>query len=299
MNWFFYSIAAPFLNAIDSLGEKFLVDKHVEDASIVIFNEGLIYFLFGLSILFWHKIAPLSLLQIGALLVAGMMFIYYLIPYFKALTAEETSRVIPLFQFIPIFVLIMSFVFLRESISFKQLIGFFIIFFGAFALSAERFEDRIFKPRKAMWYMLFSSFLYACSPILFKFVVVKTDFWTAFFYQAIGGGIGAATLLFYAPYRKSFLKEGLYLPFKIWFIMTCNQLLAILAELSSSFAFSLAPVALVSIITGAQPLFTFLFAVILSKWFPHILKEDLRKSTIWIKILSIVLIFGGLIFIYL
>src|SRR5579872_5329792 len=83
MNWFLYAIAAPFLNAIDSLGEKFLVDKHVENAIVVIFNEGLIYFLFGLSILLWHRISPLSLLQIGALLLAGMMFIYYLIPYFK------------------------------------------------------------------------------------------------------------------------------------------------------------------------------------------------------------------------
>lgn len=299
MNWFFYAIAAPLLNAIDSLGEKFLVDKHIEDAIVIILNEGLIYFLFGISILFWHKIAPLSYLQIGALLLAGMLFIYYLIPYFKALTIEDTSRVIPLFQLIPIFVLIMSFIFLKETISLKQLLGFFIIFFGAFVLSAEKLEQKIFKPRKAMWYMLLSSFLYALSPILFKFVVIKTDFWTAFFYQAIGGGIGAITLLLYSPYRKSFLKEGLPLPFKIWSIMTGNQAIAIAAELSSSIAFSLAPVALVSVITGMQPLFTLLFAVVLSLWFPHILKEDLGKSTLWIKIVSILLILGGLGFIYL
>lgn len=299
MNWFFFAIANPFLAAIDSLGEKLLVDKHVKDAIVIVFNEGLIFFLFGLSILLWHSLAYLSFLQISALLLSGMLFLYYLIPYFKALSKEETSRVIPLFQFIPIFVLILSYIFLHETISGKQLIGFFIIFAGAFLLSAEKVDGKIFKPRKAFWYMLFSSFLYALTPILFKFVVVNTDFWTAFFYQAMGAGLGALTLFFYTPYRKSFFTENLKLPSKTWVIMTGNQSITIIAELSASLAFSLAPVALVSVITGTQPLFTLIFAIIVSKFFPHILKEDITKGTLGLKFSSIFLIIAGLLLIYL
>ncbi len=298
MKWLFFAILSPLLNAFDSLGEKLLVEKHVKDPIVIVFNEGLLFFLFGISILFWHKLQFLSLLQIGALLLAGMLFIYYLIPYFKALSKEETSRVIPLFQFIPIFVLILSYIFLHESISGKQLIGFFIIFAGAFLISSEKINRNIFRPRKALWYMLFSSFLYGLTPILFKLVVVQTDFWTAFFYQAIGGGIGAATLFFYGPYRKSFLKESLRLPIKSWTIMSANQTATVAAELSASFAFSIAPVALVSVVTGTQPLFTLVFAILLSKFAPHIIKEDINRSVVSLKFSSILLILGGLVLIY-
>lgn len=299
MKWLFFAILTPFLNSIDSLGEKLLVDKHVTDPIVIVFNEGLIFFLFGLSILLWHKVQLLPLLQIVVLLLSGMLFIYYLIPYFKALSKEETSRVIPLFQFIPIFVLILSYIFLHESISGKQLLGFFIIFAGAFLLSAEKLDGKIFQPRRAFWYMLLSSFLYGLTPILFKFAVVHTDFWTAFFYQAIGGGLGATSLFLYTPYRKSFFKENMKLPLKTWVIVTTNQTVTVAAELSASFAFSIAPVALVSVVTGTQPLFTLIFAIILSRFFPHILEEDISKGTLGLKFSSIFLILGGLIFIYL
>ena len=299
MNWFIYAIAAPFLNAIDSLGEKLLVDKHVTDAIVIVFNEGLLFFLFGLSILLWHHVIILPFIQTFALLVSGMLFIYYLIPYFKALSDEDASSVVPLFQFIPIIVLILSFLFLKEAITVKELVGFFIIFFGAFTLTSDRIDATLFKPRKSFWYMLLSSFLYGLAPILFKFVVVNTDFWTAFFYQALGGGIGAATLFLYTPYRKSFLKENMHLPRRTWLILTCNQTITIAAELSASFAFSLAPVALVSIITGTQPAFTLLFAIILTKWFPHIIHEDMSRKTLLTKSISIVGILAGVIFMYL
>lgn len=107
-----------------------------------------------------------------------------------------------------------------------------------------------------------------------------------FFYQAIGGGIGSLTLFVYAPYRKSFFRENLKLPLKTWSIMTLNQTATIAAELSASFAFSIAPVALVSVITGTQPLFTLIFAIINSKFFPHILKEDISKGALGLKFIT-------------
>jgi len=299
MKWLFYAVATPFLNSLDSLGEKLLIDKHVKNAIVIVFNEGLIFLIFGLSILLWHKVEILSFTQTSILLLSGMLFIYYLIPYFKALKSEETSRVIPLFQFIPIIVLVLSYVFLHELISGKQILGFFVVFAGAFLLSAEKLDAKIFRPRKAFWYMLFSSFLYGLTPILFKFIVVNTDFWTAFFYQAIGGGIGAVTLFVYSPYRRAFVNESLKLPFKSWGIMTLNQVATVVAELSASFAFSIAPVALVSVVTGTQPLFTLIFAIILSRFFPQIIKENISKGALGIKFSSIFLILVGISLIYL
>lgn len=295
--WVVFALIPPILNAIDSLGEKFLSEKHIEDPIVIILNEGWLYLVLSLGILFFHQLSPLSFLQIAALLFSGMVFVFYLIPYFKALQKEDSSRVIPLFQFIPLLVLLFSYFFLHEIITKKELLGFFITFIGAFMLTAEKGESKILKPRRALWYMLLSSILYSAAPILFKYVVVNTDFWTAFFYQAIGGGLAAFLLLIVPSYRKSFLKEGLHLPFTTWGLMSINQTIAIGAELSASFAFSLAPVALVSVLTGTQSFFVLLFAIILSLKFPHILSEDLRRNTLLLKTASIILIFLGLVFI--
>ncbi len=295
--WILFALIPPILNAIDSLGEKFLSDKHVENPIIIILNEGWLYFMLGVGILLFHHIATLTFIQIAALLLSGMVFVFYLIPYFKALQKEDSSRIVPLFQFIPLLVLSFSYLFLHEGITTHQLLGFAVTFVGAFMLTAEKGESKILKPRRAFWLMLLSSLLYSLAPILFKYVVVTTDFWTAFFYQALGGGIAALLLLLVPPYRKSWLKEGLHLSFPIWGIMSINQAIAILAELSSSFAFSIAPVALVSVLTGTQSFFVFIFAIILSIKFPYIVSEDIEKNTLLLKSLSIFLIFLGLIFI--
>lgn len=295
MSWLLFALLTPFLNAIDSLGEKFLVDKQVEHFVVIIFNEGILYLIFSLFIFFFHPIAVLSFVQIGALLLAGALFVFYLIPYFKALEKEDSSRVIPFFQLIPVMVLILSAIFLREVITGKELLAFVVILIGSILLSLEKDEKKLFKPRKALWFMLLSCLLYALTPILFKFVVVQTDFWSAFFYEALGAAIGTFLLLLYPTYRKSFFTEGLHMPFPTRGLMSVSQLLAIGAEVSSSFAFSLAPVALVNVFTGLQPVFVFGFGTIISIWFPHILKEDLDKTTLWIKGFSLLLILSGIV----
>ena len=62
----------------------------------------------------------LTALPFGVLLftiVIGFVRIYYTLPYFKALSVEEVSRVIPLLQLTPVFVLILSSILLRETLN--------------------------------------------------------------------------------------------------------------------------------------------------------------------------------------
>ena len=67
-------------------------------------------------------------------------------------------------------------------------------------------------------------------------------------------------------------------------------------RLSVSFI-ALTAVAIVSVLNRFQPLFALLYGVILSIWFPHVLKEDIKGSTIALKVVSIAIIFVGLWFI--
>jgi len=60
------------------------------------------------------------------------------------------------------------------------------------------------------------------------------------------------------------------------------------------------PISLVSVLgSGFQGHFILLFAVILSKYFPKILKEEIDKKAIAVKVIAIFLMLGGLLLIYL
>jgi drug/metabolite transporter (DMT)-like permease len=197
-----------------------------------------------------------------------------LIPYYKALKLDDVSRVAPLFQFIPVFTLILSTIFLKETLSLRQTVGLILVVAAGLLLSAEKIEGKFFRPRKAMWLMILSSFMYSCVLILFRFVVREAGYWTTLSWQYMGIGIGAIFLLFLARIRNSIKSQAGQLKSSLPLI-SANNGIAIVADMSGSYAISLVSVPLVNII-----------------------KEDIRKSTIIQKVASIFVIFVGLFLVY-
>ncbi|KKR73165.1 MAG: hypothetical protein UU15_C0017G0004 [Candidatus Levybacteria bacterium GW2011_GWC2_40_7] len=70
------------------------------------------------------------------------------------------------------------------------------------------------------------------------------------------------------------------------------------ASLSINWALITGPVTLISVTRGFQSAFVLIFTVFLSIWFPKILKEELSKSALGVKVLAIFLMFLGLYLIY-
>ncbi|HRY63657.1 MAG TPA: hypothetical protein P5267_03600, partial [Patescibacteria group bacterium] len=61
---------------------------------------------------------------------------------------------------------------------------------------------------------------------------------------------------------------------------------------------SLGPVALVSSLTGVQVIFVFIMTIFLSLKAPKILKEELNKENLWLKIVALILVVTGTVMIY-
>jgi uncharacterized membrane protein len=296
MNWFFYALATPALYSVTNFIDKFLIEKKIKEPILIISLSGFISFVLGIIIFLVRGFRFFEPTQIGLIVFAGIILDFYLLPYFKALKIDDASRIVPLFQFVPVFVLVMSYLFLKEVLTIDQLVGFVLILCGGFILSVKKVEGKIFKPRLSFWYMIAASFLYALVGVIFRFVVRVEDFWTTLAYQYFGMGIGAvALLIFFLTKNRYFKIVGLKSSMGI---MVVNSGIAILAQMAEVYAISLVPVAFVSIVGGVQPLFVLLFGIMLSMWFPKIIKEDISKSVVGIKLLSILLIFIGLYFIY-
>jgi len=72
------------------------------------------------------------------------------------------------------------------------------------------------------------------------------------------------------------------------------EILGIIGIGFSYLALQRAPVSLVALLEGFEAPFVLVIALFISRFFPKILKEEIKTKTITIKIISIILMVGGL-----
>ncbi len=294
MSSMIFAIVSQALFAVSNFIDKYLIDKRIRNPLLVTILAGLASLLLGILIFLFRGFSIIETKQLVLILVSGILLELYLIPYFQALAMDDASRIVPLFQFVPVFVLILSYFIVGEALSGKQLLGSAFIIVGGFVLATKKIEGgSIFKLRKSLWLMLIASLLYAITGVLFKWVVIAQDFWLTLAYENIGMGIGAILLLLWPPYRAGFRRETKKLKVSTWGLLFVNETVYVLALLAMFYAILLGSVALVSVIGGVQPFFVLIFGLVLSIWFPSIVREDIQKETVLFKALAILFIFIG------
>ena len=132
MIWPLYSL----INFVD----KYLIEKYAKQGnvgSLILFSSAV-----GIpaSLIIWffnRAVANVSFFEALILILNGIMYTLWLIPYLYALKEDETSVVSPLFQISSIFTVILGFIFLRESLNFVQTLGILSIMLGATGLTLE------------------------------------------------------------------------------------------------------------------------------------------------------------------
>ena len=204
----------------------------------------------------------------------------------------------PVFQIAPVFVLILSYVFLGERLTLPQFIGFWMIITGAYILSLKKLGKDIFNLRKSVIWIILASILWAIPSVIFRFVTIEINFWDALGYEFIGAAIGMLLLFLIPAIRNRFLNEIVRVEKSAYGAIASNEFIYLIARMLGFYAIVIAPaVSLVSVLGGFHPLIVLIYGIILSVWFPNIIKEDIQKATIFIKILAIVVIFVGVWFI--
>jgi transporter family protein len=294
MSWILIAISAQLLYGASAFVDRFLIERHIKNFLFLTILGGLLVFLLGIIITMVNGLMIFSPFNLALLLVSGIFYEIALLPYYKAISLEDASRVTPLFQMIPIFVLLFSILFLNEVPTINEFAGFILILIGGFMLSVEKLDLKIFRLRKFFWYMVLSSILYSLPGVMFKYVVIPGNFWGALSYEFIGAGIGAGILMAWSYLSNgNFFAEIPNIPKKVWGIICVNEGIYILARFFTYYAIMLGPVFLVAALGGSGPFFTFLYGLILSVWFPQIIKEDIRRPVIIMKLTAITLIFLG------
>ncbi len=281
----FYS----FVNVIDQLLRR----NHVKhDVSLTILWMVSFFFIWLAIVPFIDVTVP-ETPKLLAALAAGFIAVLVALPYYYALSVEEVSKVMPIWQFSSLFVLAMSAAFLGEKLLAKHYFGFAVMFVGGLLLGLDK-TLKGFRLNKAVLIVSAASIAWAVHLILVKFFYVTESFWNGFFWVYLGSFIGAAFLLMLPKNLGQVKKQVAALTKKAVALLLAATVLTFLAELTFLFAIKNGPVALVSVVGGTQIMFLFITTVILSKYFPNILKENIGRKALLTKLGAIALMIVGL-----
>ncbi len=303
MNWFLIALGAPFLWAIVNIADDYLVtkfsNKETERGSggLVLFSS-----LIGLFIAFFIWFFVGGVLDVSSmdkilLLITGGLTIVWIIFYLYALEIEEISSVVPWFLVSPIFGYFLGYIFLGETLTKFQIIGTLIILFGAFLISID-FNEKVKKiKRKPAFYMICACIAIAISGVIFKSVTIEGNFWVSSFWEYLGLGMfGIIIYIFIPKYRREFHFMNKTGGRKIFLINTVSELMSVAGNLLTNFALLLAPVTMVYLVSTFQPAIVLVLTILGTKFMPHIIKENISRKALIPKMIAIIIMILGSVF---
>jgi uncharacterized membrane protein len=298
MNWFLIALLPPALWSVTNHIDKYLLGKYIKGGGVgalMIFSAMIGFFILPIIYIFNPAVLGIGITRALLITINGAFYILAALPYFYALQKDEASVVVPLYQLIPVISYALAYLVLGETLNSLQIIGGMFIVLGAIGITLELSKGEKIKIKsQVFWLMLLSSFLFSINFTFFKYFALDLDFWTTSFWEYSGFAISAVLMgVLVKSYRKEFLNLMKNNKIPILGLNGFNETVNIVAKLSFNFASLLAPVTLIWVVNGFQPLFVFVYGVLLTLFFPHISKESVSKRHLLQKITAIILMFFG------
>jgi len=212
--------------------------------------------------------------------------------YSKALMVEEISRITPLFQFIPIFVVLLSVIFLNEILSVQRYFGVAIILIAAVLISYRNSKSGK-SLSSALKFMIPFSLVLSVHSILEKLLLTHIDYWSVFFWNLLGAFCGILFLLSFSKPRREFTETVHTVGKSAFFVVLVGEAVYFLGTICWLIAASMGYVSLVSAFAGLQHFFVFIYVLLSSLFVPKLLKEEMTRGVIALKISAIALMFAG------
>ncbi|MFA6588225.1 MAG: EamA family transporter [Patescibacteria group bacterium] len=275
------------VNVID----KTIVSKYIKSPVFLITIFCVISGIVGLIILLFNS-KSINLPALSLLILSAFSYASGVLCYFYAMKIEEPSRVVPLFALTNIFLVILSALFLKEVFNFITYIGIFLIIFGSVLINI-RTSILSALTSKALWFMTFGSLGYAVAYVINKHLLSDYSYWQVFGWQRLFIGIFGVLLALYL--RRSIKEILLKIRIKYILVSSTAEILNIFGSLLFISASAVWYVALVESVASVQYVFILLWAYILHKTKLSFYSEEINKSIIVQKFISILLIILGII----
>ena len=252
MDWVIFSLFSRALWAADNIVDKLLRGRYLPDSLTLTLIAGISALLLSLVIIIFNGLRWIGFGPAALVIFAGAFQIVAVFAFYQAISKEEISRVIPLFQFTPPFVLILSLLFLGEVLTLTHYLAFVLILLGGLLISLQKTKG-VFKLRVAFWWMVLSSLIYAIYAVILKSLYVAHPFWDLTVYLGFGEFLPTPLLLLLiASFRSRFIKSLSGLKPIGWTLLILGMFFVTTASLSGLWALAIGPVTLVSVFEDSK-----------------------------------------------
>jgi drug/metabolite transporter (DMT)-like permease len=255
-----------------------------------------VYFLVCLIIaIFFPLVVPLptALALFGAGVISALASIFY----YRALKSENTTGAAIFLQLSPVLYLIAGWAILGERISPLELFAFCLIIAAPLIIIFSSGKRRKKLELRAAFLFLAYVVLAVAANIIFLNQGADTTFPAAFFYFILGKFATDLTLsLIMKSWRIRFKDVLKTARWKFIVPMTINEIMFVAVDITYRLALTLAPVAIVSVLTNSVELIaTFVLGLILTAIWPIFGREKLNKRTTIAHLIATVLAAAGII----
>ncbi|PIZ94426.1 MAG: hypothetical protein COX81_03625 [Candidatus Magasanikbacteria bacterium CG_4_10_14_0_2_um_filter_37_12] len=293
MNWIFYAIVAHFFWALTNIGDKYIVGHRVKNPYVYLVwmtMSGIISVVFIPYIDFFIPDTQ----TLVYLCIAGVAYFFGGLPYIRAMQLEEPTRINVWWNLIPLFSFGLGWIIFGDMLSSQQLLAFVVLVFAAFVASVH-IRKKIFSFSRAFGLMVIATFSYALYAVMLDRAMFYISFLHAFVWVHLIMFVCAGTLFISKQFRTDFFEQSYGLKGNLGGVVAGITLLDHAGIFFHQIALSLAIPSLVFAFEGSQVIFVFIIATLLSFFLPHIVKEEIDKKNILLKILAILLMGVGVV----
>jgi len=294
MIWFFIALIGPFLYALTNHIDKILLEKYFKEGGVgtlILFSSLLSFLALPLLFLADSEVLNVSDTNIFFLAIVGILNVLVLWCYLLALKNEEASITVVFYQLVPVFGGILGYFVLDEILTQMQLIAMAMIIFGTTIISFEIDAENKFKlRRKTILPMLAASFFWALESVIFKVVALEENLWRSLFWEhLVLMLVGVVIFIFIKSYRDNFLAAIKNNSKAILSLNITNEVIYMLGNIATAFAYLLAPIGLVLLTESFQPIFVLAIGIFLTVFFPKITAEKIHAKHLWPKVIAILI----------
>ncbi len=297
MSWLIIALASSAFMGMVSISDKVVIHKYCKTPLTLLLLIGITQTTVGTISLLLSGIPDEATLAtsgsaIGSGILSGLAAFFSQ----RVLYRQEVSRTIPITQSAPIFTALLALLILGESISIIQWFGIIVAVLGcaSISMSVDNENHRGVVMHNSFYVLMLSAFLFGASTVIGKVALDSLPILYTHGLRTITLGLLMLSFsLRPAPYND--VKSLINVRSPAFLLVAVNDFVTAQAGLIMMlWALSAGPASLVGAVAGTRALFTVLYSIGISKIFIGALGEDISTGSVMVKLLSTLLIVGGI-----
>jgi len=289
--WFLYALASVVFFGFTTIVDKLMLEKRLSSFTYFVSfaPPALVYSICVLAFLPVNAFSiPYGIAFVAGLFSAGGYFLYVF-----SIREEEASRVAALTSLAPAFVAVLAVCLVHEILSAKSYVGLILMLLGSILISYKNNHVKKTIPLSLILILIVTNFCYGLDQTFAKLSLDQVSFWSFLMIFMSGRFLVALPGLAIPSVRRKLSSEVKGLGRIFVLTLASGSIMWCLGIIFLFYAASLGPITLVSTLGLISPLFTLFFAILVTKYVPEVLKEEIDRGTVALKLVAIVLIIFG------